>query len=46
MWNWPNHPKFVTITISTTFSKLLELMLIPHTDICDTQLGFREGRGT
>ena len=34
------------ITISTTFSKLLGLMLIPHTDICDTQLGFREGRGT
>ncbi len=34
------------ITISNTLSKLLELMLIPDSDICDTQLGFRQGRGT
>ena len=34
------------ITISTTLSKLLERMLIPNSEICDTQLGFREGRGT
>ena len=34
------------ITISTTLSKLLKRMLIPNSEICDTQLVFREGRGT
>ena len=51
IWKKPNlNPNqtenYRPITIITTFSKLLELMLIPQTDICDTQLGFREGRGT
>jgi hypothetical protein len=43
----PNQPEnYRPITISTTLSKILEFMLIPDADICDTQLGFREGGGT
>lgn len=37
---------FRPITLSSVFSKLAELMIVPSHDICDTQFGFREGRGT
>jgi hypothetical protein len=37
---------FRPITLSSVFSKLAELLMIPHNDVCDTQFGFREGRGT
>jgi hypothetical protein len=34
------------ITISSTYSKLMELCLIPSVDIANTQFGFQERRGT
>ena len=34
------------ITISSTFAKLLELQLIPQSDIAHTQFGFRKKMGT
>ena len=37
---------FRPITLSSVFSKLAELMILPTHEVCDTQFGFREGRGT
>ena len=34
------------ITLSSIHTKLVELFLIPSVEVCDTQYGFREGRGT
>ena len=43
----PNVPQsYRPITLSTTYSKLLEHILMPDTQIDDAQFGFREGRGT
>jgi hypothetical protein len=37
---------FRPITLSTTFSRLLELLISPDYTPSDTQFGFRQGRGT
>lgn len=37
---------FRPITLSTTYSRLLELLIAPEHSPCDTQYGFRPGRGT
>ena len=34
------------ITLSCIHTKVIESLIIPSTDICDSQFGFREGRGT
>ena len=34
------------VTLSSVFSKLLEMLMQPSENICDTQYGFRQGRGT
>ena len=34
------------ITLSSTYSRLLELLIAPEYTPCDTQYGFRAGRGT
>jgi hypothetical protein len=43
----PNVPNdYRPITLSSVHSKLIEMIIMPSHDICDTQFGFREGRGT
>lgn len=43
----PNFPEnYRPITLSSTLSKLAELILMPDTPISDCQFGFREGRST
>ena len=43
----PNDPgSFRPVTLSSVFSKLLELLMVPPDTVCDLQFGFREKRGT
>jgi len=43
----PNLPEnYRPITVSSVLSKILELLIIPNADICDTQFGFRKAMGT
>jgi len=43
----PNEPcNFRPVTLSSVFSKLLELIMLPDDDAYCTQFGFRKGRGT
>jgi len=43
----PNIPKhYRPVTISSIHTKVVECLLIPSYDVCNTQFGFREGRGT
>jgi hypothetical protein len=43
----PNSPNnYRPITLSSVHSKVVELLIAPTKDICDTQFGFRAGRGT
>jgi hypothetical protein len=43
----PNLPvNYRPITLSSAHSKLMELIIMPNTNICDSQFGFRERRGT
>jgi len=37
---------FRPVSISSVYSKLIELLIFPNADIHDTQFGFREKRGT
>ena len=37
---------FRPVTLSTTFSKMLERLMIPSHKVSDTQFGFRKGTGT
>lgn len=42
----PNDPKhYRPITLSSVLAKLLELCLVPDVNLCETQYGFRKGRG-
>ena len=43
----PNLPSnYRPITLSSVHSKIIELLIMPCSDINDAQFGFREGRGT
>ena len=43
----PNRPEnYRPITLSSTFAKLTELLLLPNDDVHPNQYGFREGRST
>ena len=43
----PNKPEnYRPIALSSTHAKLIELLLIPEDRVCDSQFGFRKGRGT
>ena len=43
----PNEPgNYRPITLSSVHSKIVELIIMPSTDISNCQFGFREGRGT
>ena len=43
----PNKPEhYRPITLSSVHSKLFELLILPNDTACNTQFGFRKGRGT
>ena len=43
----PNDPgSFRPVTLSSVFSKILEIIMLPEDSVCDSQFGFRKGRGT
>ena len=43
----PNVPEnYRPITLSSTHSKLIEMLIMPKDELYDTQFGFRESRGT
>ena len=37
---------FRPVTLSSTFSKILEIIMLPHDSVCETHFGFRRSRGT
>ena len=43
----PNNPgNYRPITLSSTYAKLVECFMTQEYELCDTQFGFRKGRGT
>ena len=43
----PNSPSsYRPVTLSTTFSKMVELLILPEDKFCNTQFGFHKGMGT
>ena len=40
------HENYRPITLSSTHSKLIEMLIMPEDELHDTQFGFRESRGT
>ena len=42
--NDPNN--FRPVTLSSAFSKILEIIMLPQDSVCETQFGFRSSRGT
>ena len=43
----PNVPSnFRPITLMSTMAKVMELLLLPYDELCNTQFGFTKGKGT